>query len=296
MFDIIGQRKWFYLVSLLVLLPGVVSLAVFRLRLGIDFTGGSIYEVRLATVPSTQAVKEVYLSTGLGEPIVQLTDDQSVIIRSVELSNEQKEEVRRALEQTFGQVEELRFEAVGPTIARELAQKAFLAVVVASLAILFYITWAFRHVEQPFRFGTCAIIALVHDVFVVLGAFSLLGVLAHKQIDSMFITAILTAIGYSVHDSIVVFDRIRENRVKYRQVEFAEVVNFSVNQTLDRSLNTSITLLITLLALYLFGGLAIRDFVLALIIGTVTGTYSSIFVAASLLVDWHRWSERRAAA
>ena len=246
--------------------------------------------------PPTEEIKRIYLSLDLGEPLVQATGEGSVIIRSKELALEDKQAVRGALEEVHGQAEELRFEAVGPVIARELTQRAILAVLVASVGILVYITWAFRHVPQPFRYGVCAICALVHDVLVVLGVFSVLGFLVNKEIDSMFITAILTAIGYSVHDTIVVFDRVRENRSKYSHAPLPTVVNFSVNQTIDRSLNTSITLLITLFALYLFGGLAIKDFVLALLIGTATGTYSSIFIAASLLVDWDLFSRRHVEA
>ena len=296
MFDIVGRRKWAYVVSALILAPSILSLIIFRLQLGIDFSGGTIYELRFASTPPTEAIKRVYLEQDLGEPLVQATGEGSVIVRSKELGLEEKQAVRAALEEEHGQAEELRFEAVGPVIARELTQRAILAVLVASVGILVYITWAFRHVPQPFRYGVCAICALVHDVLVVLGVFSVLGFLVNKEIDSMFITAILTAIGYSVHDTIVVFDRVRENRAKYTHAPLPTVVNFSVNQTIDRSLNTSITLLITLFALYLFGGLAIKDFVLALLIGTATGTYSSIFIAASLLVDWDIFSRRQVEA
>lgn len=292
MFNIVGRRKWAYVFSAVILVPSILSLIIFRLQLGIDFSGGTIYELRFETTPLAEEIKLIYLDLDLGEPLVQATGEGTVIIRSKELGLENKQAVRSALEEVHGQAEELRFEAVGPVIARELTQRAILAVLVASVGILIYITWAFRRVPQPFRYGVCAICALVHDVLVVLGVFSVLGVLVNKEIDSMFITAILTAIGYSVHDTIVVFDRVRENRSKYSHAPLPTVVNFSVNQTIDRSLNTSITLLITLFALYLFGGLAIKDFVLALLIGTATGTYSSIFIAASLLVDWDIFSRR----
>jgi preprotein translocase subunit SecF len=200
----------------------------------------------------------------------------------------EKELIEAALRGKFGELTVLDFYSVSPIIAAEIVRNAALAVGVAAIGILLYITWAFRRVANPLRYGVCAIIALVHDALVVIGIFSILGKVMGTEVDSMFITALLTVIGFSVHDSIVVFDRIRENVRKGISREFEVVVNHSLLQTLGRSLTTSLTLIFTILALYLFGGVTIRNFILALMIGVVSGTYSSIFNASQLLVIWEK--------
>lgn len=188
---------------------------------------------------------------------------------------------------------ELSIESVGPTLGRELLGRAVTAILAASAVILLYLTFVFRRVPNALRYGVCAIIALLHDVLVVIGVFAILGMLFGTEIDALFVTAMLTVIGFSVHDTIVVFDRVRENIMKRRFEKFEDVVNYSLVQTLARSINTSVTVLLTLFALYLFGGASIRTFVLALLIGIISGTYSSIFNASMLLVIWEKKEWRR---
>ena len=286
MFDIIGQRNWFFVLSAVIIGAGVIVLATFGLRLGVDFAGGSLLEVRLASEVAPAEVRAVFADHGFPEARVQTTQDGTVLIRSRDMRSPQKEAIKTALAERAGEVDELRFEAVGPVVAQELTVKAAIQVAAASVMILLYLWWAFRQVSQSYRYGICAIIALAHDVLVVLGIWAILGQVLGFEVDALFVTAILTVVGYSVHDTIVVFDRIRENMGRFPGESFERVVNFSVNQTLDRSLNTSLTVVFTLAALLLLGGVTIRQFVLVLLLGTATGTYSSIFTASTILVVW----------
>jgi preprotein translocase subunit SecF len=287
MFDIIGKRYWYFLFSLLIIIPGTISLLLFGLNLGLDFTGGTLLELRFGQAVTPAQVREVFVQKGLPEPEVQPVDERSVITRSRFIEAQAKEDLKRTLAERFGSVEEVRGESIGPVISQELTRNAFLSVALASLFIMLYLTWAFRTVPDPLSYGVCAVVALLHDVLLLLGVFSILGKVAHIQIDALFVTAVLTVIGFSVHDTIVVFDRIRENMKRYAGAPFELIVNHSVNQTLDRSLNTSLTTLFTLTALFLFGGESIRNnFILPLLIGIASGTYSSIFNAACLLVVW----------
>lgn len=303
--DVVGKRFFFYALSLLVLFPGIISLLLpGGLRPGIDFSSGSIMTVRFERQVDQSALRDQFASLGHSEAIVQGTvttgGGSSYIIRTFTLESERKDEsgkvieaserqkIEEALTQRFGELEVLAFDSVSPVIASEIVRNAIVAVAAASIGILLYIAYAFRRVKSSLRWGACAVIALVHDAFVVLGAFSILGRIFHIELDSMFITAVLTVIGFSVHDTIVVFDRIRENYGRRMGDAFENIVNHSIMQTIARSLNTSMTVLLVLVALYLFGGVTTRNFVLALIIGIVTGTYSSIFVAASMLVSWER--------
>lgn len=289
MLDIVGRRRWFYLISALVVAPGVVSLALFGLPLAIDFTGGAIWELEFdeAGIPPAE-IKAVYDARGLIDTLVQTSGENIFLIRSKVIGSAAKAEIQDELRAEFGAFTELRFEEVGPSVGVEVQQRAALAVGTAALAILLYISIAFRKVANPVRFGTCAILAMIHDVAVVLGLASILGGLVGFEADALFLTAVLTVIGYSVHDSIVVFDRIRENMSRRVGEPIESVVNHSIFQTLDRSINTQLTVVFTLFALLLFGGVTIRFFVLVLLIGVVSGTYSSIFNASPLLVDWER--------
>ena len=276
----------YFAISLLVLIPGVISLVKYRLRLSIDFTGGSLLEIQITNPQITkQKLEELAKSEKLELSTVSSSSDNVYLLRLKELSNEQKIKYLNLV----GDATEKRFETVGPLIGREMTQKAILAVAVASLVIVMYIAWSFRHIPKPYsswKFGASALIALLHDAFVILGLFSIFGVLWHVEVDALFVTAILTVIGFSVHDTIVVFDRIRENLPKMPHNSFEEVVDFSLSETLVRSLNTSLTAILTLVALLLFGGENIRWFVMALLLGIISGTYSSIFNAAPLLVLW----------
>jgi preprotein translocase subunit SecF len=301
MIDILGKRYYFFALSLLVILPGLVLLVINGLPLAIDFTGGSLLEVRFdeTELPPSEPVYAVYEELGVTDVQVLTTDQNSLVIRSNFLDDETRAQVETALEERFNtSVTMLRFESVGPTVGREVAQRALIAVAVAAAIVVLYMTLAFRKVPNSLRYGLCAIAAMVHDVAVVL---SLMGIGAYFfdwQIDSLFLTALLTVIGFSVQDKIVVFDRVRENSQTLRGLNFETLVNHSIIQTLQRSINTQLmTVEFMLLALALFGGVTLRQFALVLLVGLFSGTYSSIFIAAPILVlwekrEWKRWFRR----
>jgi preprotein translocase subunit SecF len=290
MLDIIGKRYWYYVISAAVVVPGLISLILFGLNLSIDFTGGSILELQFeqGVVVHPAQLKEVFGEYGFGDTMVQSSPGNIFLIRSKTLDSETKVQIEEELEERFGPFTELRFESVGPAVGGEVQRRAYIVVAMAAVAILIYISFAFRHVMSPVRYGACAVIAMVHDIFVVVGLASIFGVLRGFEVDALFLTALLTVIGFSVHDSIVVFDRIRENSRRYAGLPIEDIVNHSVIQTLDRSINTQLTVVFTLTALLLFGGITIRSFVLTLLIGIISGTYSSIFNASPLLVEWER--------
>jgi preprotein translocase subunit SecF len=300
MLNIVGRRYWYFGISLLVMIPGVLALFLWGLPLAIDFTGGSKLEVSI-TQPAeltTSRVAVILDHAGFSDNVVQLTGGNVVIIRTKSMNDASKNDVISDLATEFDrEVELLSFESVGPVIGQEVAGRAVQAVGIAALGILVYITYAFRGVENSFRYGVCAILALLHDVTVVVGLAAIVGRFLGWEVDALFLTALLTVIGFSVHDSIVVFDRIRENLGRYRRADYEEVVNLSIVQTLDRSINTQLTALFTLLALALFGGITIFHFVVTMMIGILSGTYSSIFNAAPILVvwenrEWRRWFRR----
>ncbi|MBA3534447.1 MAG: protein translocase subunit SecF [Ardenticatenales bacterium] len=290
MFNIIKNRYFFYALSLLLIIPGLISLVMWGLNLSIDFTGGSLLDLRFEspTTPlTTEDIRADLTALGYTNPIVQLSDDDTALIRVPEINNDAKNAITSRLSERYGtEAIEQRFEAVGPAVGGQVTQGAIFAVIAATLGILGYLAFAFRDVEHPLRYGVVTILAMLHDVLVVLGLASLAGHFLGWEVDALFLTALLTVIGFSVHDSIVVFDRVRENLVTHRGESFDSIVNHSVIQTLDRSINTQLTALFTLFAVYLFGGGPIQQFVLWLIIGVISGTYSSIFNAAPLLVSW----------
>ena len=289
--NIIKYKNLFFAISLVIIIPGIFALYTWGLKLGIDFAGGTLWEIKFTSKPTSQEDVKAFLSDQQVEySSVASTSDQSVLIRTKLTDENRLDELKSKFREKFGQTEDLRLETVGPTISKELTQKAILAVGIAILAVMLYVTWAFRQIPKPassIAFGICTVIALLHDVILVIGVFAILGHFFALEVDSLFITALLTVLGFSVHDTIVVFDRIRENLKKYDDYPFAEVVNHSLLQTIGRSINTSLTVIFVLLALLLFGGESIKGFVLALLIGIVSGTYSSIFNAAPLLVIWH---------
>jgi preprotein translocase subunit SecF len=304
MIDIVGKRYWYFGLSLLVILPGMLALLVWGLPVGIDFSGGSLLEVRFPSgaIPSAAEVAGLYTDAGVADPIVQSVGTDGLLIRSKTMDDATKGEIVGALDALAGEpVVVQRFESVGPAIGAEVAQRAGLAVGVAALGILLYISYAFRKVDHAVRYGVAAIVAMLHDVLVVLGIEAILGHFLGWEVDSLFLTALLTVIGFSVHDTIVVFDRIRENRRLHRRLSYDALVNHSIVQTLDRSINTQLTVMFTLLALLLFGGVTTHHFVTILLVGVFSGTYSSIFNAAPILVvwenrEWRTWFRGRRAA
>jgi preprotein translocase subunit SecF len=297
------ERKWLYFaLSGLLIVPGLVFLLLGGLKLGIEFRGGTLLDARFDPVPSTTAVHDVMVSLGHGEAVIQGAEGGRLLIRTSEMQPKDITDVERALNERFpGALREAPSSSVvSPSFSGELVANAVRSVVFASILIVLLIAFAFRTFGwAAFRYGIAAIVALLHDAFLVLGIFAILGYFLHVEIDSLFVTAVLTIIGFSVHDTIVVFDRIRENLRLNPGEALNPVINFSVMQTLARSVITSLTVLLTLLALFLFGGYSIRNFALALVVGIVSGTYSSIFNAAQVVSLWQEledaWRRRRRA-
>jgi preprotein translocase subunit SecF len=308
--DIVGKRWWFYLFSAIILLPGVISLLIPpRLKAGIDFTSGSTFTVRFEEGVAKDALDDAMTDLDHPEARIQGTGDNEFVVHTKELRGaetapavgpappSEKDSIEDALRDRFGNMADangnasptqgfLEFSSISATLSKEIARNAAIAIAAASVAIFAFLWWAFRLVPQAFRFGAAAILALLHDVLLVLGVFSILGKTLDYEINSFFITAILTVIGFSVHDSIVVFDRIRENVSRGEGRSFSETVNNSLLQTLGRSMNTSLTLVFAIVTLLLIGGDSIREFLVAMLVGTVTGVYSSVFIASQILVSW----------
>ena len=279
----------FFIFSLLIILPGLYFLTTSGLKLGIDFTGGALLEYSFEKNVSTEDLKSRINSDGVEVGQITPSGNNTYIIRTKPLDNNKINEIKKDLNDKFGKLEERRVEFVGPVIGSELKNKALIALSLSSIAIVLYIAFSFRKVPKPassLRFGVAAVVALIHDVLLVIGVFAILGKFLGVEVDTMFVTALLTIIGFSVHDTIVVFDRIRENLLKNAGRKFIEVANLSVVQTLARSLNTSLTVIFVLFALFLFGGETIKWFIVALLVGIISGTYSSIFNATALLVFW----------
>jgi preprotein translocase subunit SecF len=298
MLDLVGKRYIWFAISLLVIIPGLIFLVIpgGGLRPSIDFAGGTLWEFVIPNRSqpiTTSEIAQIFQQQEV-DPNVQVSPpnaQQQVVVavrtKEVKAEDPKKNQVTAAVQQAFPEATLSRFETVGSTVSRESTQQAFVAVLAASLAILGYLTFAFRNTPNSFRYGVCAIIAMLHDVLLVLGVAAILGYFIGLEVDALFLTALLTVISFSVHDTIVVFDRVRENMAHRRSGQsFEEIVNASIVQTLTRSINTQLTTLLTLLALLLFGGFTIRNFVLILTIGLLSGTYSSIFNAAQLLVVW----------
>ncbi len=295
MLDIIGKRKWYFLLSALIIIPGLVAIGLSfarygaPVRLGIDFTSGSLLEVEFGQAVLPGDVRAVVEGQGIADPRVQTVGDgRTVVIRTKTIEAETKLAIEAALERQFGSLTELRFETVGPSVGREVTRAAVAAVVVAALGILAYIVMAFRKVPNAFRYGVCALAAMLHDILVAVGLFSLMGLLAGWEADALFLTALLTVIGFSVQDTIVVFDRIRENVPKRRGEPYELIVNRSLLETLHRSLATQLNAMFVLIAILFFGGATIKQFVAVMLIGMLSGSYSSIFNAVPLLVVWEK--------
>jgi len=294
--DIIGRRNVFFLISLVIIIPGIVSMVANGFRLGIDFAGGNEFFLAFQNRPTQQQVEAAVAQEGVNG-LVQQTGNGTFIIRTSQMDTAARERFKSDLEKKVGPIDtdNSRDDQVGATIAGETVRSAALAIVVASTLILLYLAFRFRKVQggwrSGFQFGGSALLALLHDVFLLCGIFSILGTvfkLRIGEIDSLFLTAVLTVVGFSVHDTIVVFDRIRENMIVSSRLTFEQVVNLSIMQTAARSIITSFTVVLVLLSLLLFGGDTLKGFALALLIGIVSGAYSSIFNATPLLVVWRR--------
>jgi SecD/SecF fusion protein len=297
--NLVGHRRALFVLSFAIMVPGMISLAVPpRLVPGIEFTSGTSFALRFENAPSQPALREALRELGYNDDRVQRTNEGDYVIRTRELAGDvstpdvgpappsELDQIVQGLRERFGPVTVISSDTVSAIVSQEIVQKATYAVLLSTAAILLYISWAFRSVEHPFRYGVCAVLALLHDVVIVLGLFSIFGKLFGTEINTLFITGLLTVIGFSVHDTIVVFDRIRENLRRNISPSFDTTVNESLLQTLARSVTTSLTVIFTLVALLLFGGETIRTFILVLLIGIISGTYSSIFVASQLLVEW----------
>ena len=292
--DIVGRRNWFFLLSLLIIIPGIVSMSTRHFLLGIDFAGGTEFTVSFSSNPTVTQVENAVSGMNIDGTVIA-TGSGGYIIRTPPLSPAAQKNVEDGLQRSLGTMELQQVLEVGGTIARETIEFALLAVVLASLAILLLLAIRFRNVpggwRAGFQFGGSALAALLHDVFLLTGLFSIMGAVLQLrigQIDSLFVTAVLTVVGFSVHDTIVVFDRIRENLRVSQRLSFEQVVNLSIMQTAARSIITSFTVVLVLAAILIAGGSTLKGFALALLIGIVSGTYSSIFNAAPLLVVWRR--------
>ncbi|MFA5211196.1 MAG: protein translocase subunit SecF [Patescibacteria group bacterium] len=310
--NIIGKRKIFFTISALLAIASLVSLIIFGLKPGIDFVGGSLLEINFSSQrPTIEEMKNSLITTGLSDienAKIQPAEENSFILRTRSLAEEEHQKILSQLREDFenqkneeginieNKVLEQRQETIGSSISSELRSKSFKTITLVIIMMIVYITWAFKRVSKPiksWKYGVTAIIALVHDVLITIGVFSILGHFYNVEVDIAFIVAILTILGYSVNDTIVVFDRVRENLIKFGYENFEETVNKGVNETLARSINTSLTTLLVLIALYFYGGASIHYFVLALIIGITLGALSSIFLASPLLVVWDNWSRRK---
>ena len=299
--NIIGHKYIYLTFSGILVLGSIVALLVWKLNVGIDFTGGSLMEVEFTqgAVPAVDNVKEVLAPLKLGDITVQPIGTDAMILRFRDVDEQTHQDILSALGGLKGPKEtiERRFDTIGPTVGKELRTQSFIAIGLTAVGIVLYLAWAFRRVSKPvasWKYGVVAVSAFIHDVTIPVGVFAFLGHFYGVAVDALFITALLTVMGFSVHDTIVIFDRIRENLAKLKHPEPYEItVNRSVNETISRSINTSFTVLMVLLAVFFFGGQATRYFSLALIVGIIFGTYSSIFVASPLLVIWERFDRKR---
>lgn len=308
--NLVAKRNWFYLFSFLIMVPGIISLLIPpRLQPGIEFTSGTTFSFRYAEPTTSQQVKDLLATLGHGEARVQRTGDNQFLVQTNEIEGSattppvgpalpsDREKIESALAAQHGGFLDTQgsptrqfteFSSVSAAVSKTIGRNAAYAVILASVAITLYITYSFRNVPNSMRYGLSAIIALLHDVVIVIGAFSLLGKFFNVEVNTFFITGLLTVVGFSVHDSIVVFDRIRENVGRGVIRSFPDAVNHSLLQTMGRSFNTSLTLIFSILSLLLLGGDSIRDFLLVLLIGVTTGTYSSVFIASMFLVTWQQ--------
>jgi len=297
--NILGTRKIWFGLSAIIIIIGIVAISLFGFKTGIDFAGGTILEIQVTESQNPVADNKLAIIDSYKESVeldvaVQTIEENRYMVRSEQLSNEQKNQILAHLRENFASVEELRFESVDPTISYDIVRKAILAIILAVLAILFYVAYSFRKIPKPlssWQFSIAAIIALIHDMVILLGVYAIVGRYFGAEVDGLFITALLTLLGFSVHDTIVTFDRIRENLRRRAGEDIDVIINDSVVETIVRSIATSFTLLLVLMAMFFFGGNTLRFFTLALMVGVLIGTYSSIFIAAPVLL-WGRSSKK----
>jgi len=293
-YNFIKNQKYFLSLSAILVASGIIAFFVWGLKPGIDFTGGALLEVEYETDRPANADVSAVVEGITEKPIIQQVGDKGLIIRTKNIDEPTHQKIVSALKGKISgdnAFTEKQFQTIGPSISAELKEKSYSAILLVLIAIVLYIAFAFRKVSRQvsaWKYGVCAVLALTHDIFIPVGIFAALGHYKGVEIDTLFVTALLTILGFSVHDTIVVFDRIRENLLKYSKESFEQVVDRSVNQTMVRSISTSFTVLLVLLAVFFFGGATIKYFVLTLILGVIFGTYSSIFVASPLLVLWQR--------
>ena len=295
MTDIVGKRYWYFLLSALVIIPGLIAMGMSWARLGspvrlsIDFTGGALMELAFEEAAQPADVRQVFAERGYSDTMVQTTlDEKTVLIRSKELKEGEKSEIQAELRARLGPLTELRSDQVGPTVGREVTRSAMFAIAAAAVVIMGFIIFSWRKVPNAVRYGVCATAATLHDVLVTLGVFSIMGLLLGWEADALFLTAMLTVTGFSVQDTIVVFDRIRENIPKRKGEPYEQIINRSLLETIHRSLATQLNAIFILIAILFFGGATIRQFIATLLVGLISGTYSSIFTAVPLLVVWEK--------
>ncbi len=299
--NIIGHKYIYLTFSGILILASFISLFVWGLNVGIDFTGGSLMEVQFTagSMPTIDNVKEVLAPLKLGDITVRPIGSDGMVLHFRDVDEQTHQQILSAFGGLKGPKEtvERKFDTIGPVVGKELRMQSFTAIGLTALGIVLYLAWAFRRVSKPvasWKYGVVAVSAFIHDVTIPVGVFAFLGHFYGVAVDSLFITALLTVMGFSVHDTIVIFDRIRENLGKAKSVQsYEHTVNKSVNETISRSINTSLTVLMALLAVFMFGGETTRYFALALIVGIVFGTYSSIFIASPLLVIWEQWHHKK---
>ncbi len=301
--NILGKRYLVFGISLLLIVPGLLIILFRGLPLSIDFTGGNLIEITFnGAAPQPAEIVTLYQNEGIKDVQVQTTDAGAFVIRSTFLNDAERENILDSLQSTFGDFTILRFDSVGPSIGEQVTSRGAAAVAVSSLLVVLFIAWSFRGVQNAFRYGICAILAMIHDVAIIFSITAIGSLFFGWEIDSLFLTALLTVIGFSMQDTIVVFDRIRENSAFLRKLDFETLVNHSIVQTLQRSINTQLmTVEFLLLALAMFGGVTLREFAIILLVGLMSGTYSSIFIAAPILVvwekqEWKTWFKRKATA
>lgn len=288
MFDIIGKRKWILIITAIYLLVAIVAIGIFRLKPGIEFSSGSILTLNFEQKVTQADLQTALAGAGYENTIIQQTAGGDYIIRTREMSGADKTSLEKTLSDKFGKLREVEFNSISPMIAAETTRNTVIAVAIALVAMLIYMTWAFRRMPSPVLFGTSAVLALVHDTLFTVGFFAVAGRFFNWEINLMFITGILALVGYGINNVIVVFDRIRENLTRNVSRDFGTIVNISQIETLGRCLNSVITTQITVLAIMLFVGASIRNFAVVLFVGLIAGTFSSIFIAPSLLVVWEK--------